>query len=168
MVRACLTLLLLLPGCGGISYNTTVADSFAVRRAMDQSVSIGQTTEREFMTRWGKPVQKVREGSQIEYIYRDMSDPETHKLFSLGDSSRFVIVTFQYGRAVGVRTNDTERCRATFPARPPGHSIDNPGTVHPISHCPGLLRPDDGSGLAGDGLAEPIFADRYGDAGKAG
>ena len=163
MTRFLLILFLFLPACGGIAYNTKVADSYAVRRAMVESVVIGQTSEREFTTRWGNPVQKAYEGGQVEFIYRDMSDRATHKLFNRGDSGRYVIVTFQYGRAVAVRTNDTETCRATFPPRPPGPGFDNAGTVHPVPNCPGLMRPLDGSGIDG---GDPIYEDAYPGSGK--
>lgn len=172
MARLLFLFFLFLPACGGVAYNTTVAATPAVRNAMVQSVVIGQTSEQEFATRWGRPVQKVREGAQVEWIYRDMSDSETHKLFNRGDSARFVIVTFQYGRAVAVRSNDTEKCRATFPPRPPGHGFDNPGTVHAIQNCPGVMRPGDGpgdgpvDGNGGDNNAAPIYADTYQGDGK--
>ena len=108
---------------------------------MVESVEIGITTETQFVTRWGRPVQKVREGAQVDYIYRDIVDVPFGDPISHGDSTRFVIVTFQYGRAVAVRTSDEELCRATFAPRPPGHAFDNPTTVYPIWSCPGLFRP---------------------------
>ena len=145
---------LVLPGCGDLAWNTRVAESMAVRAAMVDSVQIGVTTQTEFTTRWGHPVQKIREGRQVEFIYRDMWDAEKGKLYSVGDSSRFVIVTFQYGRAVAVRTNDDEACRATFSPRPPGHGFDNFLTVYPVPACPGLYRPDPNVSVP-EGAAHP-------------
>lgn len=166
----CLRLLIIclfLPACGGVAYNTRVADSPTVRAAMVASVDIGKTTEAEFVTRWGAPVQKVREGGRVDYIYRDLTDAETHKLFSVGDSTKYVIVSFQYGKAVAVRTNDTEGCRATFAPRPPGYGFDNPLTVYAVPTCPGQFRPPvHGVGVPGQGDTadggDPVFDDGYG------
>ena len=133
----------LLSACGGVTWNTKVANSPAVRLAMITSVDIGKTTEAQLVTRWGAPVQKVREGGRTEYIYRDLTDAEKDKLYSIGDSTKYVIVTFQYGKAISVRSNDTEGCRGTFAPRPPGYGYDNPLTVYPVPTCPGLNRPRD-------------------------
>ena len=141
-----LPLVFALTGCGGIAWNTTVAETPSVRQAMVASIVIGQTTEKALITRWGRPTQKIHEGGQVEYIYRDMRDAQEGKLYSLGDSSNFVIVTFQYGRAIAVRTTEDERCRATFAPRPPSYVGDNPNTVHPIPGCDGLYRPQVGTG----------------------
>ena len=129
--------LLLLNACG-IAYNTTVAEHGPVRLAMIDSIVVGHTTEKEVIARWGRPVQKVYEGSQVDYVYRDMRDPESGRLSEFGDSSKYVIVTFQFGKAIGVTSNDLEFCRSTFAPRPPGAGFFNPGTVHPLPHCPGV------------------------------
>ena len=71
-------------------------------------------------------------------VYRDMRDPESGRLSEFGDSSKYVIVTFQFGKAIGVTSNDLEFCRSTFAPRPPGAGFFNPGTVHPLPHCPGV------------------------------
>lgn len=144
----------MISGCGDLAYNTRVANTPVLRASMAESVVIGQTTEQGLTTRWGQPVQKVREGAQIEYIYRDLTDETIGKLFSIGNSTAYVIVTFQYGKAVGVRTSNDEGCRATFPPRPPGHGFSNPMTVYPVMTCPGLYRPS-GGGLG----APPIVAE---------
>lgn len=132
LVAICLALL----GCSGIAFNTTVADQPANRIAMLQSVEIGRTTEREFVTRWGNPTQKMREGGQTEFIYRNIIDPGSTAPIQYGRSDAFVIVTFQYGVAVDFRSSETELCRATFPPRPPGHGFNTPTTVRPLSTCP--------------------------------
>ena len=151
--------LLLLSGCGDIAWNTRVAETPVVRAAMMDSVVIGETTERAFVTRWGAPVQKIREGGQVDYVYRDMGDAKRGKFYNAGDSTLYVIVTFQYGKAVAVRSNDTEGCRATFAPRPPGYEWDNPTTVYPVPTCPGLMR-------AGANGAPQVSDDSY-DPGKA-
>ncbi|MDU8943918.1 hypothetical protein [Ovoidimarina sediminis] len=142
--------LLCLAGCSGVAYNTTVAATPAARLAMAMSVVPGETTEQGFMTRWGAPVQKIREGGQTEFVYRDMSELEWYHLPQFGDSTRYVIVTFQYGIATGVRTSDGIACRATFPPRPPNFALDNPTQVQLVGSCPlGGLWP--GVGGTGDG-----------------
>ena len=85
-----------------------------------------------------------------------MRDPVEGKLYSIGTSTEYVIVTFQYGKAVGVRTNDTESCRVTFAPRPPGAAFNNPITVHPINTCLGLNEP--WSALAEGEIFEPAEA----------
>jgi len=133
------TILLLvgLAGCGGVSYNTTVADHQTVRWAMVTSVEPGKTTESGFVTRWGNPTQKVREGGETRYIYRNMAVPGDADFPQFGNSADYVIVTFQYGVATGATSSDLEGCRGTFPPRPPGQAFDNPGTVKPVN-CPGV------------------------------
>ena len=84
--------------CGGIAWNNTVADDFAVRRAMVESLEIGQTTETQWTTRWGRPVQKVREAAQTHFLYRNLKDEKEGKLFFIGESTEYVIVSFQYGQ----------------------------------------------------------------------
>ena len=128
-------------GCDGTAWNSTVADNMAVRAQMAASVVSGTTTEMALITRWGRPVQKVRDGGQVEYIYRNMRAPGEKTIGPVGDSTRYVIVTFQYGIATAVRTSDTEICRATFAPRPPGHAYPNPSEVRPVRTCPGLYRP---------------------------
>jgi hypothetical protein len=148
MVRA-LLLCLCLAGCGGTSWNTTVADNPQVRRAMVASVVPGRTTEKRFALQWGNPTQKSREGAQTAYIYRNMSNPPGYYAPQFGNSRAYVVVLFQYGLAVGAYSSDTEGCRATFPPRPPGPGFDNPSTVHAVN-C----------GVAYDGSGEhrPIAA----------
>lgn len=117
-----------LGGCGGIAWNTTVADRAETRRAMLMSVLPGVTTETAFVTRWGPPLQKVREGARTEFVYRNRG----------ADGRDFVIVTFEHGVALGARSSETELCRATFPPQPPGFGFDRPGTVHPFGSCGGF------------------------------
>lgn len=125
-----LTLLILsLTGCGGVAYQTTVADSAAVRRAMITSVFVGETTKTAFVTRWGPPLQKQREGAREEFIYR-----------SQNNSNAYVIVTFDFGVAIAVRSNETEGCRGTFPARVPGFGFDRPDPVAPVGWCDAIPR----------------------------
>ena len=114
-----------LQACGGLAFDTRVADSQATRFAMIESVSVGDTTETQFVTRWGNPFQKVRDGGRVEYIYRSRA----------GDGSNFVIVTFEYGVAIAVRSNETEGCRASFAPRVPGYAADTPDIVKPIGWC---------------------------------
>jgi len=106
--------------------------------AMMQSVTIGKTAEREFVIRWGNPTQKARQGGQTEFIYRNIIDPGSIHPIQYGRSDAFVIATFQYGRAVAVRSSETELCRATFPPRPPGHGFNTPATVRALSSCPDM------------------------------
>ena len=114
-----------LAGCGGLAWDTGVADSQTVRFAMIESVGIGNTTQTQFTTRWGNPFQKIRDGGRVEYVYRRR----------LGDQSRFVIVTFEYGVAIAVRSSDTEGCRASFAPRIPGYAGDTADVVKPIGWC---------------------------------
>lgn len=132
MLRA-LFALLFLASCGGVSWNTTVANHPRVRSAMVASVVPGETTEKQFTLRWGKPTQKQREGGQTTFIYRNMSNPPGYYAPQFGNSQDYVVVQFQYGLAVGAYSSDTEGCRATFPPRPPGHGFDNPSTVHAVN-----------------------------------
>jgi len=147
---ACATL----AACDGVAWNTTVADNMAVRGQMAASVLPGRTTETAFITRWGRPVQKVRTGGQVEYIYRNMRIPEDEIPLVVGDSTRYVIVTFQYGIATAVRTSETEICRATFAPRPPGHAYATPMTVRPVETCPGLYRPPVGQPVLPPGATD--------------
>ena len=63
-MRSMLLLVLFLAGCGGLAWNTTLADHPQVRDAMVSSVVPGSTTEMRFRTQWGNPTQKIREGGQ--------------------------------------------------------------------------------------------------------
>lgn len=132
--------ILMLTGCTGLAWNTTVANDPAVRMAMLASVRPGITTETDLTTRWGKPTQKVREGGETRYIYRDMRNPDGYHFPQFGDSSAYVVVVFQYGLATDAYSSDTEGCRATFAPRPPNHGFDNPSTVHPVN-CGAVARP---------------------------
>ncbi|MDJ0639133.1 MAG: hypothetical protein QNJ20_09880 [Paracoccaceae bacterium] len=122
-----------LAACGGVSWNTTVANHPQVRDAMLASVVPGKTTEKRFILQWGHPTQKLREGAQMSFIYRDMSNPPGYYVPQFGNSQAFVVVVFQYGLAVGAYSSDTEGCRATFAPRPPGPAFDNPSTVHSVN-----------------------------------
>jgi len=128
-----LTFLFLLAGCTGLAWNTTLADEPVVRRAMLDSIRPGITTESQFVTRWGRPTQKVREGGETRYIYRSMINPPGYTVPQFGNSQDYVVVVFQFGRAVSAYSSDTEGCRATFAPRPPGQAYDNPTTVHPVN-----------------------------------
>ena len=128
-----LLILLFLAGCGGVSWNTSVANHAQVRRAMVASVVPGRTTEKRHVLQWGHPTQKQREGAQVAYIYRDMSNPPGYHAPQFGTSQAYVIVLFQYGLAVGAYSADTEGCRATFAPRPPGLGFDTPSTVHAVN-----------------------------------
>jgi hypothetical protein len=138
MKYAALCAACLLAACEETAWNTTIADSADRRFAMAASVVPGQTTQTEFITRWGAPTQRVREGGQTEFVYRNMANPAGYLAPRFGDSAHYVIVTFQYGRAVAVRTSETEGCRATFPPAPPGPGFAHPTTVHPAATCPGV------------------------------
>lgn len=135
-----LILVLFLSGCGGVAWNTTVADVPSSRSAMLASISPGLTTEKRFVAQWGNPTQKIREGAQVSYVYRNMRNPAGYAAPQFGESSQFVVVQFQYGLAIGGFSSDTQGCRATFPPRPPGHGFDNPSTVHPVN-CAGVPNP---------------------------
>lgn len=128
-----LILCLLLTGCGGVAWNTTVADHPQVRAAMLASVVPGRTTEKRFSAEWGNPTQKIHEGAQVSYVYRNMSNPPGYYVPQFGNSADYVVVTFQYGLAIGAVSSDSEGCRATFPPRPPGPGFDNPSTVHAVN-----------------------------------
>lgn len=122
--------LLLLAACGGVALTTTVADRAEVRRAMVDSVRIGQTTDDDFVLRWGQPHQKQRQGGRVNFVYR-----------SPRQSVNFVIVTFDYGIAVEARSTETEACRATFAPRVPGYGFDRIEPVHPVGWCGPAARP---------------------------
>lgn len=124
-----------LTGCSGLTWDTEVASTFAARTAMAEFVEPGSTTVTAFTTRWGKPTQKVREGGQTEFIYRDVKNPPGWLLPQFGNNEHYVIVTFQYGLATAVRTSDGIDCRGTFPPRPPGFDYDNPTTVKLVGKC---------------------------------
>ena len=126
-----LLLLLFLPACGGVARVTTVADRQEVRRAMVESVRLGQTTDNEFVLRWGPPHQKAREGGRESFIYRRPRQ-----------SAAFVIVDFDYGIASAVRSTETESCRGTFSPRVPGYGFDRVEPVHPVGWCGAALRPE--------------------------
>ncbi len=132
---------LALVGCSGLAKNTTVASTPGSRAAMAEFVVPGHTTETAFTTRWGNPVQKVRRGAQTEFIYRDMRNA-SFALSQFGTSTEYVIVTFQYGMATGVRTSDEILCRGTFAPRPPNYTFDNPTRVELVGTC----RADQGAG----------------------
>lgn len=132
MIRV-LLIYLCLAGCGGVSWNTTVANHPQVRQAMLASVVPGRTTEKRFSLQWGNPTQKLREGGQVSYVYRNMSNPPGYYAPQFGNSQAYVIVVFQYGLAIGAYSSDTEGCRATFSPRPPGLGFDNPSTVHAVN-----------------------------------
>ena len=125
--------LLTLAGCTGLAWNTTVANDPNVRWAIVTSVQPGITTETDLTARWGKPTQKIRQGAETRFVYRDMTTPEGYAPPQFGRSDAYVIVVFQYGIAVGAYSTETEGCRATFAPRPPGHGFDNPSTVHPVN-----------------------------------
>ena len=184
MKRLSLFAVLMLAACAETAWNTTIADTPERRRAMAASVDIGNTTEKDFITRWGAPTQRVREGGQTEFIYRTMSNPSGYYAPRFGDSANYVIVTFQYGRAVGVRTSESEGCRATFPPWPPGPGFPHLTTVHPAATCAGVRPPQgrvhpleravqgllpqpDGSGGATSSGPPMVPADRYEGGGKA-
>ena len=126
-------LFLSLAGCGGLAWNTTLADDPQVRWAMLGSVTPGDTTETDVTTRWGNPTQKVREGGETRFIYRDMRNPPGYLFPQHGVSTDYVVVVFQYGIASYAYSSDTEGCRGTFPPRPPGPGFDDPSTVHPAN-----------------------------------
>jgi hypothetical protein len=133
-------LLLMLSGCTGLAFNTTLANEPEVRNAMLTSVRPGVTTERDVTTRWGRPTQKIREGAEVSYVYRDMRNPPGFYAPQFGNSGAYVVIVFQFGLAVGAYSSDAEGCRATFAPRPPGHGFDNPSTVKPVN-CGPTTRP---------------------------
>lgn len=126
-------ILFCLSGCGGLAWDSTLANHPSVRWAMLSSVEPGLTTETGFVTRWGNPTQKVREGGETRFIYRSMENPPDYRFPQFGNSADYVIVTFQYGLATGAYSSDLEGCRGTFPPRPPGPGFDNPAIVRPIN-----------------------------------
>ena len=130
--------LIILAACSEIARDTTIAATADRRAVMAASVVPGKTTETELITRWGAPTQRVREGGHTEFIYRTMTNPAGYYAPRCGESANYVIVTFQYGLAVGVRTSETEGCRATFPPSPPGPGFPHLTTVHPAATCPGV------------------------------
>ncbi|MXQ08546.1 hypothetical protein GQ651_11880 [Alphaproteobacteria bacterium GH1-50] len=125
--------LLAVTACGGLAWNTTVANDPNVRWAMVTSVQPGFTTETDHVARWGNPTQKIRQGAETRFVYRDMTNPEGYGPPQFGRSDAYVVVVFHYGTAVGAYSSDTEGCRATFSPRPPGYGFDNPTTVHPVN-----------------------------------
>lgn len=125
--------LMALGGCTGLAWDTHVANEPHTRAAIVASVIPGVTTETQFMTRWGRPTQIIREGAQEAWIYRDMTNPPGNRFPQFGTSTDYVIVDFQYGIAIGARSSDVVGCRGTFAPRPPGHGFDNPSTVHPVN-----------------------------------
>jgi len=138
-----------LASCGGVAWDTTVSDTPAVRMQMVQSLRIGETTDDAYVLRWGPPLQKAREGGREEFIYRRQND-----------SVRFVIVTFDHGIATGVRSTETEACRATFSPRVPGYGFDRPGVVVPVGFCAQVMRPGvplDAIGIGCGGKAPTAF-----------
>ena len=139
-MRPVFLIVLCLSGCTGLAWNTTVANDPGVRVAMLASVRPGVSTETDVRTRWGRPTQKVREGAEVRYIYRDMRNPEGNYALQFGTSDAYVVVVFQYGIATRAYSSDTEGCRGTFAPRPPGHGFDNPGTVHAVN-CGAGFRP---------------------------
>jgi hypothetical protein len=149
-----ITGLLVLAACGGVAWNTTVADHPQSRHAMLASVRPGHTTEKQFSLRWGHPTQKLREGGQTAFIYRNMKNPPGYYAPQFGSSEAYVVVLFQYGVAIGAYSSDSEGCRATFAPRPPGPALDTPSTVHAVNcgalHGGGAGNPSGAAGsLAG-------------------
>ena len=128
-----LQFLTMLCGCGGVAWNTTLADTPYVRHAMVASVDVGRTTEKAMVAHWGNPTQKIHEGAQTSFVYRNVKNSEPGYFLQFGNSGAYVVVDFQYGIAVAVRSSDTDGCRGTFPPRPPGPGFDNPSTVHPVN-----------------------------------
>lgn len=124
-MRPAILALMILAGCGEVAFDTRVANTQATRLAMIESLSVGDTTEMQWVTRWGNPLQKVRDGGRVEYIYRSRTGPQ----------DRYVIVTFEHGVAIAIRSNDTEGCRASFAPRVPGYGWDTPDIVKPIGWC---------------------------------
>ncbi len=148
MPRLAILLAFAVSACGGVAWDTTVADTPEVRMRMVESVRIGRTTDDEFVLRWGPPLQKAREGGRTDFIYRRRDD-----------SAAFVIVSFDYGLAVGVRSTETEACRATFSPRVPGYGLDRPDVVTPVGFCDRVPRPgvpQDGYGLGTGGKASAL------------
>lgn len=159
-------LVLLLASCSETAWDTTIAQTADRRAVMAASVVPGKTTETELITRWGAPTQRVREGGQTEFIYRSMANPDGYIAPRFGDSANYVIVTFQYGLAVGVRTSETEGCRATFPPSPPGPGFGHLTTVHPAATCPGV-GPLQGRVHPLEQAARQFTGDHMADSGKA-
>lgn len=129
-----LLILFALTACGEVAYNTRVADSPPTRQAMRDSVTLGYTTAGAHIARWGAPTQRIREGGQISFVYRNMRNPLLRlPVPQYGKSDQFAVVVFQYGVAAAVYTSDSQGCRGTFPQRPPGPGLPNPGTVRPVN-----------------------------------
>lgn len=151
MRYAQLSFAMMLSACDGTAWNTTVANDGDVRWAMISSVTPGRTTEKAFTARWGNPTQRIHEGAETRFVYRDMSNPRGYLAPHFGRSDAYVVVVFQYGIATGVYSSDTEGCRATFPPRPPGPGFYNPTTVRPVN-CPPRARQgiDDDNGQLAD------------------
>lgn len=98
---------------------------------MLESVQPERTTVVEFTSRWGHPLQKIREGARERFVYRNRD----------GDSSAYVIVIFDYGVATGAYSNEAERCRGSFDPPVPGHGFNRLDTVVPVGGCAGIRRP---------------------------
>lgn len=167
-----LLLLLALPACTGLAWNTDLAEHPQVREEMVASVIPGVTTEGDVKARWGLPTQRIREGAQVTYVYRSMTNPPGYYVPQFGNSADYVLIEFQYGLATDVRTPATEGCRGTFPPRPPNPGFDNPSTVYAVncgvdySNHPGAIAARPGTATALDGTggrtATPgVPPDRY-------
>ena len=138
-----IVLLFWLGACGGVAWDTHVADTAVVRQQMVASVAIGDTTEDQYVARWGNPYQRARYGARVDYVYRS----------ALGDPSHFVIVTFEMGVAIAVKLTETEACRADFAPRFPGYGWDTPEIVKPIGTC--------GPAWSGADGVPGVIRDRY-------
>ena len=139
-------------GCGGLAWDTRMASQPATRLAMITSVEPGLTTEPQFVVRWGNPLQKAYDGGRVDYIYRART----------GDQADFVIVTFEYGVAIAVRSSETEGCRSSFAPRVPGYGWDTPDIVKPVGWCADPNDPYDPNGfwkrLTQESYAPPTVA----------
>jgi hypothetical protein len=124
---------LLLTGCSGLSWNTEVANDPDTRLAMLRSAHPGVSTEADITTRWGNPTQKVREGGETRFIYRDMRNPPGYLAPQFGNSAGYVVIVFQYGVVSAAYSSETEGCQGTFAPRPPGYGFYNPTTVKPVN-----------------------------------
>ena len=146
MVRPSMRWLILsvfLSACGGLAWDTHVAATPQVRDQMVASIVLTETTEDQVVARWGNPYQKVPIGGWVEYVYRS----------AMGDPSQFVIVTFEHGTTIAVRSTETEGCRADFAPRLPGYGYDTPDIVKPIGTC--------GSGWTGGNGPPNVIKDDY-------
>ena len=66
-----------------------------------------------------------REGGRVDFIYRRQNE-----------SARFVIVTFDYGVASGVRSTESEACRATFATSTPPRCSTSIASSRPSTATP--------------------------------